>query len=332
MSPDGEPAGLLASPPVRKEWTVMLVWVLFLLAAAVLTAGYLMFRHICVRRGEEDFWDDSVLIRHGYGTLRESVKNGRLFLEQQVMEHITVESDDQLTLHALLVPQSRPRGTVILCHGYRSSWKLDFSCVFRFFYERGYQLLLIDERAHGESEGRFITYGALERYDLRAWVRYLSQRFGAEHAILLHGLSMGATVVLLSSALELPGNVRGIIADCGFTSPYEIIKSVMGRKTPWLPTGPALALVNLFTMAFAGFELKDCSTTEALAETRYPVLLIHGTADNFVPCEMSKENYAACAGEKRLILVEGAGHGMSYLKDPARVEDAVDAFLRDHMP
>ena len=142
---------------------------------------------------------------------------------------------------------------------------------------------------------------------------------------------MGAATVLLASELELPASVRGIIADCGFSSPYAIMKSVLHWRCPWLVSGPLLALTGVFTRLFGGFGLREVSTTEAVAHTKLPILFIHGTGDQFVPCSMSQAAYDACTGEKRLILVEGAGHGQSYLVDRPRVQAAVREFLTDYV-
>ena len=175
----------------------------------------------------------------------------------------------------------------------------------------GYNLLAVDERAHGESEGTYITFGVRERHDVATWAAYAAMHFGPAHPLILDGLSMGAATVLMASELELPASVRGIIADCGFSSPYAIMKSVLHWRCPWLVSGPLLALTGVFTRLFGGF--------------------IHGTGDQFVPCSMSQAAYDACTGEKRLILVEGAGHGQSYLVDRPRVQAAVREFLTDYV-
>ena len=124
--------------------------------------------------------------------------------------------------------------------------------------------------------------------------------------------------------------MRGIIADCGFTSPYAIAKSVLHRDYPRLPVGLLLPICGLFTRLFAGFGLHDASTIDAVRESRYPILFIHGTGDTFVPCEMTKEAYAACTSEKELVFVDGAEHGKSYLVEKARVEEALCRFLATH--
>ena len=248
----------------------------------------------------------------------------------QDAEDIFLPSYDGLRLHGQLLQQPGAKGTLLLFHGYRSSWSIDFSIVLPYYYSLGYNLLAVDERAHGQSEGAYITFGVHERRDAVTWAQYAEKHFGPEHPLFLGGLSMGATTVLLASALELPPSVRGIIADCGFSSPEAIMKSVLRAHVKWLPAGPLLALMNVCTRAFAGFSIKEASTLDAVSKTKRPILFIHGTADTFVPCSMSQAAYDACAAEKQLVLVEGAKHGYSYLVDRPRVQAALAAFLKKY--
>ena len=166
---------------------------------------------------------------------------------------------------------------------------------------------------------------------MATWAAYAAMHFGPAHPLILGGLSMGAATVLMASELALPASVRGIIADCSFSSPYAIMKSVLHWRCPWLVSGPLLALTGVFTRLFGGFGLREVSATEAVVHTKLPILFIHGTGDRFVPCSMSQAAYDACTGEKRLILVEGAGHGQSYLVDRPRVQAAVREFLTDYV-
>ena len=147
----------------------------------------------------------------------------------------------------------------------------------------------------------------------------------------LDGISMGATTVLMALGRGVPPSVKGCIADCGFTSPWDEIGHCAHR---WfhLPEKPMLCLLYPFTKVIAGFGLKEYSTEEALKNNRVPILLIHGLGDNFVPSWMTQRAYDANAGEKTLILVEGADHGMSYLTDEVRCRGALEAFLAKHNP
>ena len=137
---------------------------------------------------------------------------------------------------------------------------------------------------------------------------------------------MGASTVLFLADEELPANVKGIIADCGFTSPWEIISSVF-RNVTHLPAGPSLWVAELFARIFGGFSLRQKNTKDVLKNSKLPVLMVHGTADGFVPCDMTQKGYDACTGEKELFLVEGADHGLSFLSQPEQYKAKVLAFL-----
>ena len=242
-------------------------------------------------------------------------------------------SYDGKLLHAIYLPKKDAKGTILLFHGYKSCWQIDFGLVLPYYYDTlGYSLLLVDQRAHGSSQGKYLTFGVRERLDVLSWATYMGQKLGQNAPLILGGLSMGATTVLLASCFDFPANVRAIIADCGFTSPYEIAKSVLRRDAPKAPVSLLLPLCSLVTRLFAGFGLRDGSTIDAVRESRYPILFLHGTGDTFVPYEMTKRAFDACTAPKRMILVDGAEHGKSYVKEPDRVRQELKAFLDTYTP
>ncbi len=311
-----------------------LIWIalsaVLLLAAIYLgLCAFLVIRFL--RRAPDD---PDRLLRQWEGTPQEKfsfiIRQERNWYLTQVKEDVWVESFDGLRLHGCLIPCDQPRGTILLVHGFHSSGYMDFSCVMRAYQQMGFQLLVIDQRAHLESQGRYLTMGIRERQDVRSWAVFLLERFGQNHRVVLGGLSMGASTVLMASCLDLPPNVTAVIADCGYTTPRAIFQDVMGR---WyhLPTC-LLWGAELWCQLLAGFSMDGASAVEAVKDTRLPLLLIHGDADDFVPSTMVHEIYAAAAGEKQLILVPGAGHGMSYLLDQPRVSAALAAFLDKHCP
>ena len=259
-----------------------------------------------------------------------AIRQAREWYPAQRHEDIFINSFDGLRLHATLIRQEHPRGTAILCHGYHSSGAADFSCAMRPLFARGFQLLVIDQRAHLKSGGKWLTMGVKERRDVQSWADWVARQFGPEHPIVLEGMSMGAATVLMTADLPLPASVRCIVADCGYTSPREIFTSVMRGFLPH----PRLLLwgADLCCRLAAGFSIDGADARKALAKTALPVLLIHGEADTFVPCSMSRENYDAAAGEKTLVTVPDATHGMSYLVDESKVTAALDVFLDRNVP
>ena len=183
-------------------------------------------------------------------------------------------------------------------------------------FRMGHSALVVDQRSTGRSEGRAITFGIKERKDCLSWVEFTKQAFGEDVKIILTGISMGAAMVLMSAAEPLPENVKGILADCGYTSPKAIIHIVLRKMG--LPVGLVYPFVKLGARIFGGFDLEETSPLEAMKNCKVPVIFFHGEADDFVPCHMSRRNYEVCASRKALVTVSGAGHGLSYPVAPER--------------
>ena len=219
------------------------------------------------------------------------------------------------------------RRVIIGMHGWRSDWFRDFGMVMDAWLAEGCSVLLPEQRGQSQSGGAYMGFGLTERFDCLSWVRWVTRRCG-NLPIYLGGVSMGAATVLMAAGLGLPANVRGIIADCGFTSPQAIWQHV-ARRNLHISFGLRRAAVNRLCRRKIRMGAGDYSTTQALAGSSLPVLLIHGTADRFVPVEMTYENYLACAGPRRLLIVPGAGHGMSYFCEREVYEQTVRDFWRD---
>lgn len=221
-----------------------------------------------------------------------------------------------------------PKRVIIAMHGWRSSWAQDFGTIAPFWFENDCAVLFAEQRAQGNSGGEYMGFGLLERYDCRDWITWVNERTESKLPIYLGGVSMGATTILMAGGLDLPDNVKGIAADCGFTSPHAIWKHVVENNFK-IPYGIYGAVAKELCKRKIK-ESVDFSTTEALQNCRIPVLFIHGTDDNFVPITMTYENYKAYKGKKRLFIVPGAEHGMSYLVDKKGYENAVKQFWTDY--
>lgn len=256
---------------------------------------------------------------------KERLREAREWLKAQDMEEVTITSHDGLHLKGHLLKSENAKRTEILVHGWREPWQANMGMMTRYQHTHNCNVLIVEQRSHGESEGEYIGFGVLERYDCKAWAEYICSRFGPELPLYLGGVSMGASTVLMATGLELPENVKGIIADCGFTSPRSIVAHVLTRKIH-LPEN-VVPLIDLFNRRKAGYSYSDYSTIEAMKENSLPVLFIHGDEDNFVPLAMTLENYLACQAPKELLIVEGAEHGMSYLIDSAGYEEALQSFF-----
>ena len=172
-------------------------------------------------------------------------------------------------------------------------------------------------------------FGVLEQFDCLEWIKYIDERLGASLPIYLGGVSMGASTILFASGNELPESVKGIVADCGFNSPHGIWKYVTENNLK-LPYALYKALANNIYLSKTQIDIKTVSCADALKNCKVPVLFIHGTDDKFVPVTMTYENYKACASKKRLFVVPGADHGMSYLVDKDGYEAEVKAFWAEN--
>ena len=243
-------------------------------------------------------------------------------------EGASVVSCDGLRLFGKYYAAADPAAPwLILFHGYRSGAERDFCGGLAFGMASGFHVLLVDQRAHGQSDGKYLTFGIKERRDCLAWVNFVVEKAGKSSRIVLYGMSMGAATVLMAAGTPLPDNVVGIVADCGYTSPSAIIQKVI--RDLHFPQFPTYALLRLGGRLFGGFDIEEYSAAEAMEHCCTPVLFIHGEDDRFVPCAMGRENYRRCrSAEKELLTVPNAGHGMSYMADKPAYLRTVTNFLK----
>lgn len=306
-------------------------FVLFLLVGfllLLLASGVYVFIVACVRRKEIPWLVEEEIKKTPYAKYAALISNSDSWLKEHSAQDVYVTSDDGLRLHGLWVPVEKPKGTVLLVHGYRSTVLVDFGLALEFYHMLGMNVLLPEHRSHGKSEGKYITFGVKESADMCMWIHWHNQQFGALPTV-VSGMSMGASTVMYMADIPLPENVKCLIADCGFTSPYDII-SVVFRKTTHLPALLSLKITNILTRLFAGFGLKDKDSRRSLKNSRLPVFIIHGTADDFVPCEMSREAYAVCTDPKQVLYVEGAGHGVSFVVAPEKYAQMLAEFIHKY--
>ncbi|MBQ6363330.1 MAG: alpha/beta hydrolase [Lachnospiraceae bacterium] len=241
-------------------------------------------------------------------------------------EEVFITSFDGLKLRGRYI-RNRDGAPLLICfHGYRGTPVRDFCGGMAAYLDLGYNLLLAEQRAHCGSEGDTITFGVNERRDCLSWVSYAQERFGTKLPIVLCGISMGASTVLLAAGLGLPEAVRGIIADCPYTSAPAIIKKVC--RGSHLPVRLLYPLIVKSARIYGHFDLAEADVTAAVRRCTVPVLLVHGEADHFVPCSMSREIAAANPSKVTLVTFPEAGHGLSFLVDRPRYVETVTGFLR----
>lgn len=241
-------------------------------------------------------------------------------------EWVHIRSHDGLELAGRFYAGDPGAPLMIFFHGYRSTPERDASGGLHFARDRGWHVLLVEQRAHGESEGKTITFGIRERYDCLRWIQAMNERLGAETPIILWGISMGAATVLMASGLDLPPNVRGIAADCGFSAPADILKATVKKRK--LPLGPTWQLLRLGARLYGGFNVEETTAVEAVKNAKVPILLIHGGGDSIVPCEMVHTIAEACASPVTVLTVPEADHGISWYVDMPAYLETLDTFCR----
>lgn len=242
-------------------------------------------------------------------------------------EMVRITSRDGTNLVGHWFEQEKPSRTIIAMHGWRSSWYNDFGMIADFWFQNGCNVLFAEQRGQGQSGGEYMGFGLLERHDCADWAKWAGERDNAL-PVYLCGVSMGASTVLMAAGLELSKNVRGIMADCGYSSPEAIWKHV-AKDNLGLSYGTRCMAARDLCRKKIQVGIDDYSCVDAMQECEVPVLFIHGTDDRFVPIEMTYENYKACAAPKRLLVVPGAGHGMSYFLDKEGYEAAMLQFWRE---
>ncbi len=309
---------------------VLLGVILITIVVLYLLLCYVCFRMAVLRSRPNDRTKEVFAADNPLYPFQQRFIDGGKWVDEQELEPIEITSFDGLKLHADLLKNNDSKKFAIVFHGYHSSYRGDFSISLPYYQELGFNLLLVDQRSHGRSEGRYLSYGILEKFDCRDWAYEIVRRFGEDCQIVLSGMSMGASTVMLAAGLELPPQVKAITADCGFTCGFDIVKNTAKSINRYIPDF-VIHTANLFCRIFAGFDLREDNTQLSLQKSKVPVLFIHGTHDTFVPCEMTLRSYAACKSEKQLLTVAGAGHGMSYLIDEPLVKKTMKEFFEKHI-
>lgn len=291
----------------------MYIWILLMLAVCIVT---LLTSYITFRMGfyapRKERPADTIDLPEGeiYEPFWPAMETWIRETRATPHENLEIRSFDGLRLQGKYYELAPGTPLEIMFHGYRGSAERDMCGGMQRAFALGHSALIVDQRCSGGSEGNVITFGIKEHKDCLAWVDFAVAHFGPEVRLILTGMSMGAATVLMAAGKELPENVVGILADCGYSSPRAIILDVVGKMK--LPPKLLYPFVKLGARLFGGFDLEETSPVEAVKHCKVPVIFFHGLTDDFVPCRMTRENFEACASKKQLVLVPGAGHGLSY--------------------
>lgn len=301
----------------------IILLVLLIVILLILIISYLVYRKVFyykVKKSSAEAYINSDSHKEYFDKMTNLINQ----IKEKEYEEVMIKSIDNKWLYGRYYHVKDGAPLDISFHGYRGSSYRDMCGSSNESFKNSHNLLLVDERAHGKSEGKVITFGIKERLDCLSWVNYAISRFGENVKIILCGVSMGASVVVYSSSLSLPDNVKGIIADCPYSSPKNIIKKVV--KDYKLPK-VSFIFVYLGALMYGRFNINKINTKE-LSKSKTPLLLIHGKGDTFVPYSMSEELYQkyGCFN-KELLLFSEADHGLSYFSDNERYVNKVNEFM-----
>jgi len=309
----------------------MVICIVALLPVLVFIISVYVIYRICFGQYRETYPEDDIA-QHmpkgpAYEVFREVIEGGiRNVIEAKEYEMVEITSVDGLTLSGRYYHRRDGAPLVIFFHGYHGNFYRDGNGIYSYAKRNGINLLLANQRSQGLSEGKTITFGIMERHDCKSWVEYAVNRFGKEVRINLFGLSMGAATVMMAADLGLPDNVKGILADCGFSSPKEILCAVMDNLK--LPSKLMYPLAKLGARWFGRFDLEEASALDSMKNCKLPIVFVHNDGDDFVPFWMSEKCYEACASkDKKFVRVKGVGHGLSWCLEPAKYQAAMDEFF-----
>ncbi len=310
-----------------------IICVLVIIALIVLLLSYIAFYIVFFEPKIKKYNKDEYIFPRGklYEPYIELMTQWQKNARDIGYKEFRITSFDGLELYGMYFEYQPGAPMEIMFHGYRGCAMRDMAGGIERAFSVGRNVLLVEQRTSRESEGHVITFGIKEHRDALSWVDFAVEYFGSDVKIILTGISMGAATVMMAAGCELPSQVVGILADCGYTSPEEIIKVIIRQLH--LPVFPVYPLVKLGARLWGRFDLEEYSPIEAMKKCKRPILFAHGESDALVPCYMSRKNYDACTSPKCLLTVPGAGHGLSYGVEPERyLEVVADFYTKNGIP
>ena len=302
-------------------------WILLGCVALILLISFICFymAFFVPKHGPVALDDYTIPSGKIYEPYRESMVKWMKEVRAMPHEDFYITSHDGLKLHGRYYEYAPGAPIELMVHGYRGNGDRDLCGGVQRCFKLGRSALVIDQRASGESEGNVITFGINEHRDCRAWAEFMAEHFGPDAKIILTGISMGASTVLMAAGTPLPPQVKGVLADCGFSTAREIIQKVIHQLK--LPPKLLYPFVRLGAWLYGGFKLESYSALEAVKTATVPVIFFHGNTDDFVPWEMSKANFDACTSRKQLVVTPDAGHGLCYPVDPKAYLQSLSDFF-----
>ena len=305
------------------EWYIWLIIIVSALLLICFIIGFLVWNMAIPTKRPETYrnkpTDDPVEIQ-----MRDFEEKVERSLRYMNLEDCWIKSHDGLNLHAYYRESPIKTNKVIISvHGWHGEGLRTSSQFSHFFVDFTYNVLFIDLRSYGQSEGRYTTYGVKDSEDLLDWIDYIVDRFQGDVSIALDGISMGGNTVL-TVADKVPMQVKCIISDCAFTTPQNEFKECL--KAMKVPTF-FLFFSNIINLVVNGWSFTKTSALKSVEGSKVPILFIHGNRDTFVPTYMGKQLYNACTSEKYFQLFDNAEHARSYFLNKEAYKKLVLDFL-----
>ncbi|WP_062109930.1 alpha/beta hydrolase [Bacillus niameyensis] len=311
---------------MKKKLLIVSSSVVFVLLVGLIIAGNYFYGQGVKRGTEIELHREAVAVNaEASAEDQQLLAEAKAWYNEQTPEQLELKSYDNLKLQAKFIKNEEETGkAVVLAHGFRNTGD-DMGKLARFYYNQGFDILLPDARGHGDSEGDYIGYGWHERLDYVDWIQMLIDKYGATE-IILHGNSMGAATVLMTSGEKLPAEVKAIIADSGYSSVKAELQHQL-KNIYHLPSFPLLNVTSVITKIRAGYTFEEASAIEQVKKNTLPLLIIHGDADDLVPTKMGYDLFDAASGEKELWIVPGAGHTKAYDNHTEAYENRIKEFI-----
>ena len=312
----------------NKPYICIPLCIIVFILLLILLIAFICYKIVFFSSRKPKYDDNALEIYEGkaYEPYYEQMTNDIKAVINLPKEYVSIKSKDGLTLRGKYFELEKGAPIELMIHGYRGNGKRDLSTGVLRARSKGRNVLVIDHRASGLSDGKVITFGVKECEDILGWIDYIINNIDKDAKIFLTGISMGAATVMNCSAMNLPKNVVAILADCGYTSPKEIICKVM--KDLKLPPKLLYPFIKLGAKIFGHFNVDKVSSIESVKKSKLPIIFIHGRNDDFVPYEMSIKCYEACSSlNKKLVIIDNADHGLAFMANPELYLNELEGFF-----
>ena len=296
------------------------------LAVLILAGAFICFLKVFYIPKRKPLPDGEYDIPPGraYEEFRDDMVRWQKQLREMKCERFEIQSHDGLTLRGKYYEYEKGAPLEIMFHGYQGNADRDLSGGVERCFTLKRNTIIIDQRAHGASDGHVTTFGYKEKLDCLRWIDFAVKRFGPEQKIIITGVSMGAATVLLTAGENLPDNVVSALADCPYSSTREIICKIVREMK--LPVKIIYPLIRLGAIIFGGFDPNKSEPQDAVKHATIPIIFVHGDIDSFVPLYMSEKMYEICPTEKAIYVSPGAEHGLAFPKNQEGYYKAVGDF------